>query len=182
MAKQLPFHAIVVVGPESSGKTTLAYALSTHLAYPVVEEYARYYLSILGRPYTEADLPNIARGQHRIEDVCRVMTNLPTVSDTDAFTIKVWQEYKFKHPCAEVDALLPSVAGRLYLLCAPDLPWQPDPLRENPNDRDAIFDYHIKVLSNAGANFAVVQGIGPDRLACALRMIEEKTSVASCQL
>ncbi len=56
-------YIITIVGPESSGKTTLASQLSQILGCPWVPEYARTYLSGLGRPYEEGDLVMMARGQ-----------------------------------------------------------------------------------------------------------------------
>jgi nicotinamide riboside kinase len=56
-------YIITIVGPESSGKTTLARQLSQILKVPWVPEYAREYLSGLGRPYEEQDLSVIAEGQ-----------------------------------------------------------------------------------------------------------------------
>jgi nicotinamide riboside kinase len=47
---------IALTGPESSGKSTLARQLATYFDAPVVPEYARLFLSLLGRPYVEADL------------------------------------------------------------------------------------------------------------------------------
>src|SRR5688572_19522645 len=54
---------ITIVGPESSGKTTLARELASIFGAPWVPEYAREYLEGLGRPYVENDLNRIAEGQ-----------------------------------------------------------------------------------------------------------------------
>lgn len=57
---------IVIVGPESTGKSTLSQELSQHYAnhYPTawVPEYAREFLDELDRPYTYEDLLTIAKG------------------------------------------------------------------------------------------------------------------------
>lgn len=182
MSDPLPYNALVVIGPESTGKTTLAAALGDHFNWPVVEEYSRHYLAALGRPYTEADLPAIAQGQSHIEEACRAMANLPVVCDTDAVTVKIWQEYKYHRPNPAIDAFILPQPARLYLLCAPDLTWQPDPLRENPHDREAIFHYHLAVLNALGAHFAVVDGKGTKRLENALRIFDQKAAVVSSHL
>lgn len=62
MTDHKPF-IITIVGPESSGKTTLARKLAAYLGCPWVPEYAREYLEGLGRRYEEADLKEIAAGQ-----------------------------------------------------------------------------------------------------------------------
>lgn len=60
--QQKPF-IITIVGPESSGKTTLVRELASRYGAPWVPEYARKYLKGLGRPYHENDLIQIAEGQ-----------------------------------------------------------------------------------------------------------------------
>lgn len=60
--KQKPF-IITLVGPESSGKTTLARQLAAELGCPWVPEYARQYLEQRGGYYDETDLDMIAEGQ-----------------------------------------------------------------------------------------------------------------------
>lgn len=62
MRTHKPF-IITIVGPESSGKTTLARQLASDLGCPWVPEYARDYLEGLGRTYEEHDLERIAEGQ-----------------------------------------------------------------------------------------------------------------------
>lgn len=57
-----PF-VITIVGPESSGKTTLARQLAADIGCPWVPEYARKYLEVLGREYNEDDLSLISEGQ-----------------------------------------------------------------------------------------------------------------------
>ena len=54
---------IALIGPESTGKTALCRALSTHYNCPWLEEYARTYVEQLQREYTYADVEQIARYQ-----------------------------------------------------------------------------------------------------------------------
>lgn len=60
--EHLPF-VITIVGPESSGKSTLAEVLADKLQAQHVPEYAREYLMSISRPYDRNDLMDIARGQ-----------------------------------------------------------------------------------------------------------------------
>ena len=68
---------ITIVGPESSGKTTLARELASFYDAPWVAEYARKYLEGLGRPYEENDLNHIAEGQ--LEAISRVLSHLSSI-------------------------------------------------------------------------------------------------------
>ena len=61
---------IVVLGPESTGKSFLCEQLATHYKSQWVEEYAREYLQALNRPYDFGDLKIIAQKEsERINEV-----------------------------------------------------------------------------------------------------------------
>ena len=79
---------IIVTGPESSGKTTLCKALSEHYNLPFTKEFAREYLTDLGKNYLQEDLLKIAVGQLKSEQNTQLL-------DTDLITIKIWSEYKY---------------------------------------------------------------------------------------
>lgn len=162
---------IVVTGPESCGKTTLATALAHELALPLVPESARTYLDGLGRNYTELDLPIIASGQVNLETEVLKEGAEAAVCDTDVLTIRIWQEFKYKRSSERVNELMPEQSDRFYLLCTPDLPWQPDPQRENPEDREELFRWHTELLERLGARYAIVRGSGPARTEAALAIL-----------
>ena len=149
---------IIVTGPESSGKTTLCKALSAHFKIPFIEEYAREFLDELGRDYKKDDLLEIAKGQLENE---QTTTNKHQLSlyDTDLITMKIWSIYKYKncHPFILNHIEKQKSKNRIYLLCSPDIPWEGDPQRENPNDRVELFEIHKKELDNLGHNYFIVE-------------------------
>lgn len=59
---------VVVIGPESTGKSTLSEQLANHYQTVWVPEFARGYLETLGRAYNQDDLLRIAEGQLQLED------------------------------------------------------------------------------------------------------------------
>lgn len=59
---------IVVIGPESTGKSTLCEKLAAHYNTLWVPEYAREYLEKHGTDYTYEDLLAIAKGQIELEE------------------------------------------------------------------------------------------------------------------
>ena len=158
---------VSIVGPESCGKTTLARELAEHLSMPLVEEVAR--KALAGRPgYGFEDVVCIARAQWREEREASV----PAVLDTDLLVVRIWLSDKFGVVLAWLEeAVRGTHRSKRYLLCAPDVPWEPDPLRENPHDRQRIFDLYREALEDLGLPFAVVRGLGAARFASALRAV-----------
>ena len=65
----MPLKKIVIIGPESTGKSTLCAALAAHYHTEWVREYAREYLEEHGMGYGYETLTTIARGQLALEDV-----------------------------------------------------------------------------------------------------------------
>ncbi len=165
---------IVLTGPESTGKTTLARSLAEHFQTLYVPEYAREYLEGLDRPYRLEDLETIARTQRaRQEEAARRARHF-LFCDTDLLVIKIWAEYRFGTCPPWVERQLRAAPPNLYLLCSPDLPWEPDPLRENPHDRPELFQRYLRELSRMNAPFEIIQGQGAERLAQAIRSVEAR--------
>ena len=143
----------IITGPESSGKTTLCKALSKHFNIPFAKEYARGYINKLEREYTQNDLLSIAKGQLESELSSQLL-------DTDLITIKIWSEYKYES-CDKwiLDQIeKQKTENRFYLLCSPDIPWQADNQRENPNDREDIFKIYKQKLENLDHDYFIVEG------------------------
>lgn len=150
---------IVVTGPESSGKTTLAESIGGELNVPVVPEIARAYLTDLH--YQPSDLLEIARRQLQAE-------KQGVVCDTDLQVIAIWWAERFGPVPQALGRMRTGLDDRAYLLCRPDLPWEVDPLRENPDDRGRLFELYKRDLDDRQLRYAEVFGDGPDRVARAL--------------
>ena len=164
---------ISIVGPESCGKTTLAVALAKRFGAPWVEEYARAYLSGR-RNYDENDLAAIARGQLDLEN--RALERVPgvLVLDTDMLVIRIWWQERYGRVPDWVQATIRSQPPRTYLLTRPDLPWEPDPLRESQYDRERLFDVYQAALVERGTKFGIVGGTDGARLQSALAALERR--------
>ena len=104
---------IVITGPESSGKTTLAKGLAKELNMDYTEEYAREYLNT-NSTYRQKDLLYIAQGQLQKE---KANLNPTVIHDTDLITIKIWSEYKYNqcNPWIIEQIELQKSENRLYL-------------------------------------------------------------------
>lgn len=159
---------ILITGPESSGKTTLCRALATHFDTPWVSEYARSYLDQLDRPYEEADLLHIARGQRTVEEELSTQATNWLFCDTGPLVLRIWLREKFNqvYPALETAWQLHPYAG--IILCAPDIPWEADPLRENPDDRDRLMKIYCSELNQASVPVLIVRGAMTERLKAAV--------------
>ena len=172
-----------VIGPESTGKSTLCSQLAAYYKTSWVPEYAREFLEKNGTDYSYDDLLTIAKGQisleEHIEDEVSKRRELPTsnilVIDTDMYVMKVWCEFVF-NKCH--NWILNRIAERSYdgyLLCDTDLPWVKDDLREYPDveTRNKLYHYYRDVLINQSVPWTDISGGYDERLEKAKFFINE---------
>ena len=164
---------IVITGPESTGKSSLAKSLSAHFKSPMVPEYAVEYLDNLGREYAYNDLVKIAKGQIELEEMILSKSKSKFgIIDTDLITIKIWSKVKFD----KVNRwIMKTIRGRkydLYLLCKPDIPWEYSEYRENPDDRDWLFTLYEKELKKYKKKYVIIEGLGQERTNTAINIIK----------
>jgi NadR type nicotinamide-nucleotide adenylyltransferase len=170
---------IVVIGPESTGKSTLCAALADHFSTVWCREYAREYLLENGTDYRYADLLTIARGQIRLEKdaISQVEKTGGRILfiDTDMQVMKVWCEFVFGRCHQEILDLILERQYDGYLLCKPDLPWVKDELREYPDPETRTTLYHIyrDILINQSIPWFEVSGTDPERTTAAIQWVEQ---------
>ena len=166
---------IVVMGPESSGKSTLCAALAAALGTVWVQEYARTYLEARGQINIlhEAELLAIAEGQLAAEDEAALHANGYLICDTDLHMVRIWGETIYN--CCHRH-ILEAIAARKYdsyLLAYPDIPWMPDPLRAYPDikDRHHFYLQYLDTAQHSGLPFHIIKGTPEQRLVAALKAI-----------
>lgn len=166
---------ILILGPESTGKSTLAEDLANYFDEPWVPEYAREYLEELGRPYSYEDLLTIAKGQIASEDLWANQAEEFLFIDTDLRVIYVWSEHKY----GKVDSFIAQgIATRKYdlvLVTNTDLPWTPDPLREHPEKemREHFLEKYLRLAKESGFPYHLISGNRQDRLKKAIGICED---------
>jgi NadR type nicotinamide-nucleotide adenylyltransferase len=161
---------IVVIGPESTGKSSLCEGLAAHYRASWVPEYAREYLLKHGMGYRYEDLVTIARGQLALEDRMVAAAESRGESmifiDTDMYVMKVWGEFVFGRCDSWVLDRINERHYDAYLLPRTDLPWVKDELREYPDllSREKLFHIYRDILINQPEPWAEVGGQGQQRL------------------
>ena len=169
---------IVVIGPESTGKSTLCSQLAEHYKTLWCPEYAREYLEINGMDYSYNDLLTIAKGQIELEDKIQstVDRRQSTVFiDTDMYVMKVWCEFAFGKCHSWI---LNQIAIRkydLYLLCNVDLPWTKDNLREYPDleTRNKLYHFYKDIMVNQSVPWIDISGTYEQRLETAINAVDD---------
>ncbi len=168
---------IAIVGPESSGKTTLTEALAHHYRCAWAKEYARAVLEENGPDYVEDDLLAFAQGQLLVlGEAIQLAKRTPpplVFCDTDIITIRIWSQEVFGRCHPLIDQLARQVAFDHWFLCKPDIPWEPDPLRENPHDRDRLFAVYEKMLKELGKRYSIIAGDRSKRMLSATALVDE---------
>ena len=150
---------VVLTGPESTGKSCLTAHLARQFRVPYAMEYARAYLETHGPAYDYERVREMAHG-HGVHQREQVPEATPLgVLDTDLINYKIWFEVVFGRCPPEILAALERETNHVYLLCAPDVPWTPDPLRENPNDRPALFERHLREIQRLDRSYVVIHGV-----------------------
>jgi NadR type nicotinamide-nucleotide adenylyltransferase len=166
---------IVIIGPESTGKSTLCEQLAAHYKTIWCREFAREYLLQNGMDYTYDDLLKIAMGQLELEDalLSEAKNDLYFI-DTNMYVMKVWCEVAFE---ACHTWILKQIAERqydLYFLCNIDLTWVPDELREYPDlvFRKKLYKMYKDLLVNSGSEWVEISGSHAERLGAAISAID----------
>ena len=170
---------IVLLGPESTGKSTLTKELAEHYQTRFVPEYARQYIEELDRAYDEADLLKIAREQIQLEEQANLKPNRFLFYDTNLITIKIWSDFKYGRTDPWILESLKTRSYDFYLLVDIDLPWECDPQREHPEQRQELFDLHKNHLVLNRLPYWVISGVEEQRLQNAIEVIESSHGLKS---
>jgi NadR type nicotinamide-nucleotide adenylyltransferase len=165
---------IAIVGPESTGKSTITAQLAKHYRTLWVPEYARYYCAALTAPCDLEDEVNMFHGQLALEDSILAIAGKDLVfCDTTFITVKIWSDEVFGETPRIVLEALPLYHYDLYLLMDIDLPWQEDPLRDFPHKREHFMEVWHRELRSLNATYQIISGEQDDRLQNAIKAVDE---------
>ena len=167
---------ILILGPESTGKSTLAADLAAYFKEPWVPEFAREYLQNLERAYAFEDLSTIAKAQIELEDNALSEARELLFCDTDLRVIHIWSKHKYGKTDAWILEEIKQRSYDLIFLTYFDFPWEEDPLREHPQPemRGYFFNQYLKLAEESGFPFEIVKGTRDVRLKKAIECINDQ--------
>lgn len=168
---------VVLYGPESTGKSTLAKALAKHYNTSWVPEFARDYLQDkleqTGEICQPQDIPQIVEGQLKLEEKEAENAKKFLICDTNPLQTFVYTKYYFKdYDLKQLEHLVENLTYELYLLTDIDIPWVADDLRDRPNKRQAMYQLFKYELDKRHLNYKHISGDQNQRLNQAINYID----------
>lgn len=171
---------VVIIGPESTGKSTLAEKLAAHYKTTWIKEYAREYLLKNGTDYSFENLLDVAKGQIANEESGVRSSEFGTPNselvflDTDMYVMKVWCEFVFDKCHHWIMNRIVERKYDLYLLCNVDLPWVKDELREYPDlvNRQKLYHHYKDIMINQSVPWVDISGGYQERLEKAINAVD----------
>lgn len=149
-------------GAESTGKSSLAALLAEEWSCPLVTEYGRIHAETKGTNFTLADLTAIAAEQDRRAREASASDPPLVLLDTDPLMTAAWAQMLFGEVPEE---LLAYPKADLYLLFAPDVPWEYDDTRffGLAEARAEFAELAETMLKRAGVRYRTVSGDWAER-------------------
>ena len=164
---------VALIGPESTGKSTICEELAKYFNTKWVHEYARDYLSKLNRRYTKEDIIYCAKKQLAIEAELESDANKILFSDTELINYKVWLLDVFGECPDWIEKEIINKKYSLYLLTNPDIPFVDDSVRENPYRRDYFYEWYKAELEKRNFPFEIIKGTGVERITNAIQIVKK---------
>lgn len=168
---------VVLYGPESTGKSSLAKALAKYFDTVFVEEFSRQYAENKAKKnqkLNKDDVLPIAIGQMHLENEQLKKANKLLICDTDLLETKVYSEFYYDGFCPDS---LKKYAYKntydLYFLTYIDMPWQADEIRDQPNSRVQMFTAFEQALVDSDKAYITVKGSFEERLDICITQIHK---------
>ena len=167
---------IAMVGPESTGKTTLAKQLAAHYDTVWAPEFAREYLqnkyNETGQTCEPEDLLPIAVGQVKLENDRLLTANQLLFCDTNLMVTKVFSEIYYNYCDPVLDKAARKHKYDLIFLTDVDVPWVKDDLRDKEDNREETFAVFKNALIENNKPFITLSGSSELRLEKAITIID----------
>jgi len=151
---------IAVVGPESTGKSTMTRDLADRFNQGYAHEHGRTLSEVRNNKLTEDDFRSIGIGQKAL--IKAAHENYPVVfTDTEAFTTLLYSRIYLDETSLDFDEhMIKQIDNThdFYILLAPTVPWVDDGTRVMPDqeERDSMFYDLRNYLSNIDCEYVVI--------------------------
>lgn len=163
---------VVVMGPESTGKTTLTRDLARAYDTTWTSEYLRIHLDAKGGACEPADLPLVVAGHAATEHVAARVARRVLFCDTDPLMTAVYSRFYYGHVPPWLDEAAGARRAHLTLLLDCDVPWVADPQRDAPHARETILGLCREELERRQLPYVLIRGSWPERLAAARAAVD----------
>ena len=136
---------VCLLGPESTGKSTLAKALAAQVDCQHMPEYGRTYDALYRQSenWTASDFVNLAKTHIAMRQALAPHAGPVLIEDTDIIQTAVWAEYLLGDtPSAFEEMISAADYADSYLLLSPEVGWTDDGTRyfERAGDRSWFFE------------------------------------------
>lgn len=165
---------IVITGAESTGKSVLTEWLANYFNVPFIPEFARKYIENLNRQYNYTDVETIAKEQVTQLEAGKQSEYPYVFVDTWLIITKIWFDVVFNKVPSWLESSIQKTKIDLFLVCDTNLPWKPDPVRENGGEqREILQARYINELKNYNFNYQIISGTGDERFRAALEEVKK---------
>ena len=163
---------IIITGPESTGKSTLARLLKDEFSGILILEYAREYIEKLNRPYAYFDLVNIANQQiAQFREFDNYKQKI-LFFDTGPEITKIWFDEVYGSCPEFLKDFIKKLNIDLFLLCKPDIKWVKDKTRENNGiKRQDLFKQYKNIFDENKFKYKIISEFGQKRLKNAVKAV-----------
>lgn len=165
---------IVITGAESTGKSVLTEWLSNYFKVPFIPEFAREYIENLDRNYNYLDVEKITKKQISQLEALKQSEHPYVFVDTWLIITKIWFDVVFGKIPSWLESSIQNTKIDLFLVCDTNLPWEPDPVRENGGEQREILQVrYINELKNYNFNYQIISGTGEKRFRAAFEEVKK---------
>lgn len=160
-AKSHYVRKIAIVGPESSGKSTMTKKLADYFSGTIVNEYGRTLSEVKGNNMSKEDFLDIMNGQQALINIAVSKATSPFIFiDTEAYTTYLFSKIYLGEYMEEIRSF-----GTLqqdidyYIVLSPNVDWVDDGTRVlvDQQKREQFFEELVQLLQKHNKSFDVVE-------------------------
>lgn len=165
---------VVITGAESTGKSVLTEWLASYFRVPFIPEFAREYIENLDRNYNYTDVETIAKEQVKQLEAQKQSEFSYVFVDTWLIITKVWFDVVFGNVPSWLEKTIQETKIDLFLVCDTNLPWEPDPVRENGGEqREILQSTYINELRKYNFEYEIISETGDRRFDAAMKKVKQ---------